>query len=134
MYLKKYEKYFYGDISELLNQEYYEYNKQKLKTYVKYGLKPLETRVFEEIRYLTIKYCKLKTRINEISIIFSEFEFKLAELVMLVHHIIRKWYDGILALMMRPLFLRMIQCVRLLLIGLLRIILMLQENMVPAIL
>jgi hypothetical protein len=100
MYLKKYKKYFYGDISELLNQEFYEYNKQKLKTYVKFGLKPLETRVFEEIRYLTIKYCKLKTRINGISILFSEFEFKLAELVMLVHHIIRKWYDGILVLMM----------------------------------
>ena len=59
MYLKKYVKYFYGDISELLNQEFYEYNKQKLKTYVKFGLKPLETRVFEEMRYLTIKYCKI---------------------------------------------------------------------------
>jgi len=99
-YLKKYEKYFYGDISELLEQDYYDYNKEKLKTYVKYGLKPLETRVYEEIRYLTIQYFKLKTRINGISTIFSEHEFKLTELIMLVHHMIKKWYDGMLAFMM----------------------------------
>ena len=100
IYLKKYEKYFYGDISELLDQEYYENNKKKLKTYVKYGLKPLEARAFEEMRFLTMKYCKLKTRMhNGISTIFGEFEFKLAEIVMLIQSIIRKWYDGILILM-----------------------------------
>jgi len=104
VYLKKYEKYFYADISELLDQDFYEYYKQELKTYVKYGLKPLETRAFEEIRYLTIKYCKLKDRVNGISTIFNEHEFKLVELVMLVHHIIRKWYDGILVLMMNSFY------------------------------
>ena len=104
VYLKKYEKYFYGDISELLNQDFYENYKQKLSTYVKYGLKPLQSRIFEEIRYLTIKYCKLKDRVNGISTIFSEHEFKLVELVMLVHHIIRKWYDGILELMMNSFY------------------------------
>ena len=103
--MKKYEKYFYGDISELLAQEYYEKNKQKLKTYVKYGLKPLETRVFEEMRYLTLKYCKLKTRMyNGISIILSESEFKLAEIDMLVQNVIRNWYDGILELMLNSLY------------------------------
>jgi len=104
VYLKKYEKYFYGDISELLNQDFYENYKQKLSTYVKYGLKPLQSRIFEEIRYLTIKYCKLKDRVNGISTIFNEHEFKLVELVMLVHHIIRKWYDGIFVLMMNSFY------------------------------
>jgi len=105
IYLKKYEKYFYGDISELLDQDYLEHNKHKFKTYVKYGLKPLETRVFEEMRYLTIKYCKFKTRMyNGISTIFAEIEFKLAEIFMLVQNIIRKWYDGILVLMLNSFY------------------------------
>jgi hypothetical protein len=104
MHLKKYEKYLNGDISELLDQNFYENNKPKLETYVKYGLKPLETKVFEGIRFLTIKYCKFRTRINGISIIFSEFEFILIELVISVHYIIRKWYDGILVLMLNSFY------------------------------
>ena len=105
IYLKKYEKYLYGDISELLDQEYYEKNKEKVHAYSKYGLKPLETRVFEEIRYLTMKYCKLKTRMyNGISILFAEIEFKLAEIVMIIQHIIRNWYDGDLMLMLNSFY------------------------------
>ena len=104
-YLKKYEKYLYGDISELLDQEYYEKNKKKVHVYSKYGLKPLETRVFEEMRYLTMKYCKLKTRTkNGISTIFAEVEFKLAEIFRLIQNIIRKWYDGALALMLNSFY------------------------------
>ena len=105
MYLKKYVKYFYGDISELLDPEYYENNKEKFQAYCKYGLKPLETRVFEEIRYLTMKYCKLKTRMyNGISTILAEVEFKLAEIVILIQQLIRKWYDGILGLMLNSFY------------------------------
>jgi len=104
IYLKKYERYLYEDISELIDQEFYEYHKEELKTYVKYGLKPLETRVFEGIRYLTIKYCNSKTRVNGISTIFGEFEFKLIEQIMIVHYFIRKWYDGILGLMMNSFY------------------------------
>ena len=103
-YKKEYEKYFFGDISELLDKEYYENNKQILEIFSKYGLKSFETRVFEVIRYFTIKYCKLKTRINGISTLFSEYEYKLAELVILVHYIIRKWYDGILMLMLNTFY------------------------------
>ena len=105
MYLKKYEKYLYGDISELLDQEYYENNKEIVQAYSKYGLKPLETRAFEEMRYLTLKYCKLQTRIyNGISTLFTEFEFKLAEIVMIVQHIVRNWYDGDLILMLNSFY------------------------------
>jgi len=90
IFLKKYKKYLYGDISELLDPEYYENNKEKVNAYSKYGIKPLETRAFEEMRYLTIKYCKLKTRMkNGISILFTEVEFKLAEIIMLIQYIIR---------------------------------------------
>jgi len=105
MYLKKYEQYLYGDISELLDQDYYEKNKEKVQGYSKYGLKPLEIRAFEEMRYLTLKYCKLKTRTkNGISTIFAEFEFKLAEIFLLIQDIIRKWYDGVLALMLNSFY------------------------------
>ena len=41
---------------------------------------------------------------NGISTIFNEPEFKLVELVMLVHHIIRNWYDVILVLMLNSFY------------------------------
>jgi len=105
IFLKKYIKYLYGDFSELLEQKFYENNKQILKTYIKFGLKPIETRAFEEMRYLTLEYCKIKTRVNNgISTIFTSTEFKLAELIMLVHHMIRNWYNGILVLMINSLY------------------------------
>jgi len=105
LYLKKYEKYLYGDISELLDQEYYEKNKERVNIYSKHGLKPLETRIFEEIRYLTMKYCKLKTRMyNGISALYAEVEFKLAEIFILIQHIIRNWYDGDLMLMLNSFY------------------------------
>ena len=105
IYLKKYEKYFYGDFSELLDEEFFENNKQLLKIFVKFGLKPVEVRVFDVIRYLTIEYCRLKTRMhNGISSIFSEPEFKLAEINVLVQNIIRKWYDNIFELMINSFY------------------------------
>ena len=103
--LKKFEKYLYGDITELLDPEYRENNKEKVEAYSKKGINPLETLVFEEIRYLTIKYCKIKTRMhNGISTLFTEKEFKLAEIVMLIQHIIRNWYDGTMVLILNSFY------------------------------
>mgnify|MGYP002623817560 CR=1 FL=1 len=101
-YLKKYEQYLYGNFNELLDPEYYKQNSERLETYTKFGLKPLETRIFEEIRYLTIKYCKSpeNNRLsNGISKILMESEFKLAEIIIIIQNVISYWYDGILAIM-----------------------------------
>ena len=103
-YLEVYGKYLYGNFSDLLDQEYYRQNSKRIETYTKFGLKPLETRIFEEIRYLTIKYCisPEKNRIsNGISKIFMEPEFKLAEIVILIQNMISKWYNGVLTLMIK---------------------------------
>jgi len=101
-FLKKYEKYLYGNFSELLDPEYYKQNSKRIEAYIKFGLKPLVTRIFEEIRYLSIKYTKSpeNNRLsNGISKILMEREFKLAEIFIIIQNIIRNGYNGILTLM-----------------------------------
>jgi hypothetical protein len=100
-FIEQYDNYLYGDFHELLIQEYYQKNAEKLETYIKYGLKPLEIRIFEEIRYFTMIYCDLpeeERENNEISIILKNPEFKIAEIIILIHYIIRNWYNGALTL------------------------------------
>ena len=41
---------------------------------------------------------------NGISTIFAEFEFKLAEIDLLIQHILRNWYDGDLMLMLNSFY------------------------------
>ena len=101
-YLKIYEKYLYGNFSELLNPEYFKQNSKRIDTYIKFGIKPFETRIFEKIRYFTIKYIisSENNRLsNGISKILMEPEFKLVEINILIENIIRSWYNGILTLM-----------------------------------
>jgi hypothetical protein len=47
-YLEVYGKYLYGNFSDLLDQEYCRQNSKRIETYTKFGLKPLETRIFEK--------------------------------------------------------------------------------------
>jgi len=100
-FIKTYEHYLYGNFQEFLIQEFYQKNAKNLEKYIKYGLKPLETRIFEEIRYFTMKYCDLPEedrKNSEISNIFKESEFRMGEINILVQYIIRNWYNGALAL------------------------------------
>jgi len=41
---------------------------------------------------------------NGISTLFAEKEFKLAEIVMLIQHIIRNWYDGTMVLILNSFY------------------------------
>ena len=106
-FIEQYDNYLYGDFHELLIQEYYQKNAEKLETYIKYGLKPLEIRIFEEIRYFTLEYCDLPEedrKNNEISIILKKANFRMAEIIILIHYIMRNWYDGALTLIINSFF------------------------------
>ena len=106
IYLEKYEQYFYGNFSELLDQEYYKNNLKSRDNYIKYGIKGLETIICEEIRYLIMKYCELpeENRRDGISKILSDREVKLADILIIIQHIIRYWYFGTLKLMINSFY------------------------------
>ena len=100
-YLEKYLTYQEGDFSELLDKNYFA-NVGVVK-YVKYGLKPIESRVFEIIRYLTIKYCnssEIDEEYTESSELLRDENLKFFEMHMLIKYIFRQYYEGITNLMM----------------------------------
>ena len=105
IYLEKYEQYFYGNFSELLDQEYYQKKLKSRDNYVKYGIKALETIICEEIRYLTMTYCKLPegNRIDGVSKLF-ESEVKFADILIIIQHLVRDWYNGTLELMINSFY------------------------------
>ena len=105
-YLKKYEQYYLGDYSELLDKEFLAINGENLKRVINYGLKPIELRIFEIMRYYTTMNChaEINKKENEISVIYYNAEQKIFELNILSESIDRKWYDGVLKLMINSLF------------------------------
>ena len=100
-YLEKYLKYQEGDFSELLDENFAE--SVRATNYIKYGLKPIEARVFEIIRYLTIKYFN-STEADENYFESSELlkieNRKFYEVHSLIKNIFRQYYQGISNLMM----------------------------------
>ena len=102
IYFQKYNQYLLGDYAELLEKDYYEENKERLVNYIAFGIKPIELRVYEIIRYFTLKYCISEEiendNYNDISFILKLMEFKLFELTMLIKSNIKLWYEGILNL------------------------------------
>ena len=75
---------------------------------MKNGLKPIETRLFEIVRYFTIKYCdknKLHDKNNNgISDILEENDSKLYEMNLLIQYTVKVWYKEVLNLMMDGFF------------------------------
>ena len=100
-YLKKYEQYYLGDYSELLDQKFVAKYKDTLNSILNYGLKPIETKVFEIIRYFTVLFCKgeFEKKINGVLEIFSRGGNKFFEMNLLSEEIDREWFNGVLKLM-----------------------------------
>ena len=99
-YLEKYFSYQEGNFSELLKDNNPEF--LSLENYIKYGLKPIETRVFEIIRYLTIQYCnssEIEDDNDKSSFLLSQEINKFKEIHLLIKYIFRQYYDGISDLM-----------------------------------
>ena len=99
-YLNKYFGFQEGNFSELLNNNL---PKVQVEYYIKYGLKPIETRVFEIIRYLAIKYCnssEVESKHDYSSILLNQEISKFSEIHNLIKYIFRQYYDGISNLML----------------------------------
>ena len=102
-YFEKYKEYLLLDFSDLLEKDYFERNKNILKQKTKNGIKPIVIRVFEIINYLIIKYCnssQILTETDELSFILKEKDFNLVDLNINLQHLVRKWYDKVLILLL----------------------------------
>jgi len=102
-YFEKYKEYLLLDFSDLLEKDFLERNKDILKQKTKNGIKPIVIRVFEIINYLIIKYCnssQILTETNELSFILKESDFNLVDLNINLQHLVRRWYDKVLILLL----------------------------------
>jgi hypothetical protein len=100
-YLEKYQQYYLGNYSELLDKKFVEKYSDTLNSILSYGLKPIETKVFEIIRYFTVLLCEKKIEISEV---FSKEGRKLSEINLLSEEIDREWFNGVLKLMIDSLY------------------------------
>ena len=99
-YLEQYKKYLLSDFSELLDKDYYEQQKDSLENKIKNGLIPVQTRIFEIIRFFTLKYCSQGNEESEMSSILKAMEFKIAEINLMLKVTIRTWYKSVIKLML----------------------------------
>ena len=107
-YLEKYKEYFLGDFTELLDKDFVNEFQFMISRYIKYGIMPVETDIFEIIRYYTLNYCNISQKCfesysDEISDILTEKDDKLMILNMSNESVVRYWYSGIIKLMIESL-------------------------------
>jgi len=104
-YLKKYLQYLQRDFSELIDEGIIARTPDSAKDNYKNGIKPIETKIFEIIRFLFIRYCNnLENNIeditsDEMSKILND-DFNLFNLNFILENIVRPWYVGTLKLML----------------------------------
>ena len=103
-FLQKYKQYFLGNFTELLDKDIIDSYKDIITRYLAYGLMPVETEVFEIIRYYTINYCNISKNCfefsnNEISDILLENDIKVLKINFLNQAISRNWYAGVIKLL-----------------------------------
>ena len=106
-YLRKYEQYYLGDFTELLEPNFMKEYGESIGNNNKYGVKPIETWIIEIIRYYTIKYCisqEIYDKNDNISEILKEEDYKIMEMNFVQESIIRKWYIGIIKLMIESFY------------------------------
>ena len=103
-YIKKFEQYISGNITEILDQDYVKANKFDLS--FSKGLKILEGRLFENIRIMTIQFCSSKEinlpkddqSYNDISFKLKEWDFRIFETYIVIKHLLRNWFNGVIKL------------------------------------
>ena len=99
-YLEQYKKYLLSDFSEILDKDYYEQQKDSLENKIKNGLIPVQTRIFEIIRFLTLKYCSKGNEESGMSSLLKAMEFKIVEINLMLKVTIRTWYKSVIKLML----------------------------------
>ena len=105
-YLKKYKQYYLGDYSELLDKDFLRTYGPSLSSYLIYGIKPIEFKIYEIIRYLTIVYCKIGiAHENENNYnLFVKLGRKISEMNLLTETIHKYWFNGVIDLMIDSLY------------------------------
>ena len=106
-YLKKYEQYYQGDYRELLNKDFLDMfgSDPSFNTILNYGLKPIKSAVFEIIRYFTMSYCsEFDEKNDDISNLFVSQANKIMLINIFSVEVNRKWYDGVIKLMINTFY------------------------------
>ena len=101
-YLKKYEKYYLGDFRELVNQDYYEKNKERIKDYITHGIKPVAEWLFGIIKYHAIIYSitnNPNVQLDTPSELLMEMEFRVYKTNLMTEIFNKDWYNGVIKLM-----------------------------------
>ena len=97
--LEKYVRYLNGNFQDLLVEDISKVYNYRIENYIKFGIKPIETRIYEMIRYYILKYCASDEIMNKeydgISHILKLMDFKFIELTSIVSLVIRNWYNGV---------------------------------------
>ena len=97
--LEKYVRYLNGNFQDLLVEDISKVYNYRIENYIKFGIKPIETRIYEMIRYYILKYCASDEITNKeydgISHILKLMDFKFIELTSIVSLVIRNWYNGV---------------------------------------
>jgi hypothetical protein len=97
--LEKYVRYLNGNFQDLLVEDISKVYNYRIENYIKFGIKPIETRIYEMIRYYILKYCASDEITNKeydgISHILKLVDFKFIELTSIVSLVIRNWYNGV---------------------------------------
>ena len=101
-YLKNLEKYLYGDISEIVEQNFYEKNKEGYRHSFENGLVHSELKIFEIIRFMAIRYCdsdEIENFNKNISFLLEDQDKNFNRMNTGVQSLLRYWYNYVIKLM-----------------------------------
>jgi hypothetical protein len=100
-YLEKYRNYFLGNYEDLLDKDFLKIYKSSLGNIIIYGIKPIITKIYEEIRYFSLIF--LKPDINQ-HLLFLQYGPNLFQMNLLLEDVIRNWFEGVLDLMINSFY------------------------------
>ena len=99
--LERFQKYLLGDCNDLLNDDLKISNYTNISSFLKHGIKPIEMKVFETIRYYDIIYCNVGDNCvdyysDDMNAILFQDDDKLVILNVLNESVNRKWFEIVL--------------------------------------
>ena len=108
-FFEKYKQYFLGDFTELLDKDFVNSYSFLVAGYLKRGIVTIESDAFEMLRYSILYYLNICKQCFEdnyygISPLLLENDLKLSILDFIIEGLSRKWYEGVLKLMIESLY------------------------------
>ena len=102
-YFEKYKQYLLGNYEDLLDEDFLKIYKPILENTIIYGIKPIVTKIYENMRYFTLKFYNSENDIKHHSL-FVEHGSNIYEMNLLLESIIKKWFNGVLDLMINSFY------------------------------